>query len=76
MNGYPRDMFEEMDEIFDHLFARMQEDFMTGKSAGFRIPDRNREPWGTPRSAGRLSRPFSPGIRQSRLRKSTGSMMR
>jgi HSP20 family molecular chaperone IbpA len=38
MNGYPRDMFEEMDEIFDQLFNRMQEDFMIGnlQGSGFR----------------------------------------
>lgn len=35
MNGYSRDMFDEMDEIFAHLVARMQEDFMTGNP---RIP--------------------------------------
>lgn len=39
MNGYPRDMFDEMDAIFDHLFSRMHNDFMTGNSRtdGFRI---------------------------------------
>jgi HSP20 family molecular chaperone IbpA len=48
MNGYPRDMFEEMDEIFDHLFARMQEDFRYGNPqfSGFRVlagrPDEDR----------------------------------
>jgi HSP20 family molecular chaperone IbpA len=49
MNGYSRDMFKEMDEIFDHLFARMQDDFMTGgpQPAGFRVVFGNR---GTPPS--------------------------
>ncbi len=39
MNGYPRDMFEEMDTIFYHLFSRMHEDFMDGSPqvTGFRI---------------------------------------
>jgi HSP20 family molecular chaperone IbpA len=39
MNGYPQDMFAEMDEIFNHLFARMQDNFMTGNPevSGFRI---------------------------------------
>lgn len=39
MKGYSRDMFEEMDEIFDHLLARMQEDFMKGNPpvSGFRF---------------------------------------
>lgn len=48
MNGYARDMFDEMDDIFDHLFARMQEDFMTGNPqvSGFRVV---MEGTGTPR---------------------------
>jgi HSP20 family molecular chaperone IbpA len=39
MNGYPRDMFDEMDEMFDHLFSRMQENRMTKNSyvSGFRV---------------------------------------
>ncbi|HII98253.1 MAG TPA: Hsp20/alpha crystallin family protein [Methanoregula sp.] len=39
MNGYPRDMFEEMDEIFDHLFSRMNQDLQNSGSqvSGFRI---------------------------------------
>jgi HSP20 family molecular chaperone IbpA len=39
MNGYPGDMFEEMDTIFDHLFSRMHENFMDGSPqvTGFRI---------------------------------------
>jgi len=39
MNGYPRDMFEEMDEIFNHLFSRMNHDLMNGRPQvfGFRI---------------------------------------
>ena len=39
MNGYPRDMFDEMDEIFDHLFARMQDNRMaeSPQVTGFRI---------------------------------------
>lgn len=39
MNGYPRDMFEEMDEIFDRLFSRMNQDLMNGRPqvSGFRI---------------------------------------
>lgn len=39
MNGYPRDMFEEMDEIFNHLFSRMNQDFTNGRPqvSGFRI---------------------------------------
>jgi HSP20 family molecular chaperone IbpA len=45
MNGYPRDMFEEMDEVFDHLFARMQRDmFSHGQPAsGYRIVIENRD---------------------------------
>lgn len=39
MKGYSRDMFDEMDEIFGHLLARMQEDFMNGNPhvSGFRV---------------------------------------
>lgn len=39
MNGYPRDLFEEMDEIFDHLFNRMNQDLQNSGSpvSGFRI---------------------------------------
>jgi HSP20 family molecular chaperone IbpA len=39
MNGYPRDMFEEMDDIFNHLFSRMNQDLMNGRPqvSGFRI---------------------------------------
>lgn len=39
MNRYPRDMFEEMDEIFDHLFSRMNQDLMNSgpQVSGFRI---------------------------------------
>jgi len=39
MNGYPRDMFDEMDETFGRLFSRMHEDMMAGEPAvyGYRI---------------------------------------
>jgi HSP20 family molecular chaperone IbpA len=39
MNRYPRDMFEEMDAIFDHLFARIEEDPFGGQgmASGFRV---------------------------------------
>ena len=31
MNGDPMDMFEEMDEMFARLFARMNQEFSTGR---------------------------------------------
>ena len=39
MNGYPRDMFEEMDEVFARLFSRMQDDMFHGNmpATGYRI---------------------------------------
>jgi HSP20 family molecular chaperone IbpA len=39
MNGYPRDMFEEMDAIFAQIFARMQGDPFGGQgmASGFRV---------------------------------------
>jgi HSP20 family molecular chaperone IbpA len=39
MNGYPRDMSDEMDEIFVHLFRRMQETAFSGNVpvSGYRI---------------------------------------
>ena len=39
MNGYPRDMFEEMDEIFSQLVARMEDGFLDGNLnvSAFRI---------------------------------------
>jgi HSP20 family molecular chaperone IbpA len=43
MNGYQWDMVDEMDEMLDHLFARMQEDmFLTDLPVpGYRIVIRN-----------------------------------
>lgn len=35
MNGYPRDMFEEMDEVFSRLFSRMNERMMPGFPGGY-----------------------------------------
>ena len=39
MNGYPRDMFDEMDEVFARLFSRMQQEMMAGNEpvSGYRI---------------------------------------
>lgn len=39
MNGYPRDMFDEMDEIFNHLVSRMQQQMYMGEMpvSGYRI---------------------------------------
>lgn len=39
MNGYPRDMFDEMDEIFAHLISRMEHDRLSGEKpvSGYRI---------------------------------------
>jgi HSP20 family molecular chaperone IbpA len=39
MNGYPRDMFDEMDELFTRLFTRMQENAFSDKipASGYRI---------------------------------------
>ncbi len=50
MNGYPRDMFEEMDEIFSQLAARMQGGFMEGDPNGsaFRIVITGGSPPGIP----------------------------
>jgi HSP20 family molecular chaperone IbpA len=61
MNGYSRDMFNEMDEIFDHLFARMQEDLMTGdpRVSGFSFvlesPQASRSLQGVPSPHSRVS---------------------
>jgi HSP20 family molecular chaperone IbpA len=43
MQGNPRDMFDEMDEMFARLFSRMDREFMAGfvQVHGFRIPARN-----------------------------------
>jgi HSP20 family molecular chaperone IbpA len=43
MNGYPRDMFEEMDEMFARLFSQMQQHMLTGNQplSGYRIVVQN-----------------------------------
>jgi HSP20 family molecular chaperone IbpA len=43
MNGYPRDIFDEMDEVFTRLFYRMQENAFPGNlpASGYRIVIRN-----------------------------------
>lgn len=50
MNGYPRDMFEEMDEIFSQLVARMQGSFLEGSPnvSAFRIVITGGSPSGFP----------------------------
>lgn len=39
MKGYSRDMFDEMDEVFDRLFANLHREMMagTGPVSGYRI---------------------------------------